>query len=153
MSVQPDLRSEETRLRVVRRSMRHDSAPKHVAGSATFIDDIREPEGVLHIAVGGAPVAAGQLLGAISLARTTQDSARIIGALTGAGLFAVLGIGFVYVVISGLYLAAAGLMLCLTRPEKSLRAVPCGDQQQQGDHEDASERANQSFVGICVDDA
>jgi len=63
VSAQPDLRSEEMRLRVVRRSMRHDSAPKHVAGSATFIDDIREPEGLLHIAVGGAPVAAGQLLG------------------------------------------------------------------------------------------
>jgi xanthine dehydrogenase large subunit len=43
--------------------MRHDSAPKHVAGKASFIDDIREPEGLLHIAVGGAPVAAGQLLG------------------------------------------------------------------------------------------
>src|SRR6202158_2475497 len=43
--------------------MRHDSAGKHVAGSAIFIDDIREPEGLLHIAVGGAPVAAGQLLG------------------------------------------------------------------------------------------
>ena len=29
----------------------------------TFVDDIREPEGLLHIAVGGAPVASGQLLG------------------------------------------------------------------------------------------
>src|SRR5436853_3010779 len=63
MSVQPDPRSDEMRLRIVRRSMRHDSSPKHVACSATFIDDIREPEGLLHIAVGGAPVAAGQLLG------------------------------------------------------------------------------------------
>ena len=63
MSVQLDRRAEELRLRVVRRAMRHDSAPKHVAGSASFIDDIREPEGLLHIAVGGAPVAAGQLLG------------------------------------------------------------------------------------------
>jgi xanthine dehydrogenase large subunit len=63
MSVQLDRRSEELRLRVVRRAMRHDSAPKHVAGSATFIDDMREPEGLLHIAVGGAPLAAGQLLG------------------------------------------------------------------------------------------
>ena len=27
------------------------------------MDDIREPEGLLHIAVGGAPIAAGQLLG------------------------------------------------------------------------------------------
>ena len=63
MSALPDRRAEELRLRVVRRSMRHDSSPKHVAGSAAFIDDIREPEGLLHIAVGGAPVASGQLLG------------------------------------------------------------------------------------------
>jgi xanthine dehydrogenase large subunit len=63
MSVQLDRRAEELRLRVVRRAIAHDSAPKHVAGLATFVDDIREPEGCLHIAVGGAPVAAGQLMG------------------------------------------------------------------------------------------
>ncbi len=62
MSVQLDRRSEELRLRVVRRSMRHNSAPKHVTGTATFIDDMREPEGLLHVAVGGVPIAAGQLL-------------------------------------------------------------------------------------------
>jgi len=63
MSLQLDRRSEELRLRVVRRPLRHDSSPKHVAGSATFVDDIREPEGLLHIAVGGVPVASGQLFG------------------------------------------------------------------------------------------
>jgi xanthine dehydrogenase large subunit len=63
MSLQLDRRSEELRLRVVRRPLRHDSSPKHVAGGATFVDDILEPEGLLHIAVGGAPVASGQLLG------------------------------------------------------------------------------------------
>jgi MFS family permease len=68
-----------------------------------------------------------QLVGAISLARTTQDSARIIGALTGAGLFAVLGIGFVYVVIVCLYVTATVLMLCLTRPDKSPGAVDPAD--------------------------
>jgi MFS family permease len=62
---------------------------------------------------------AAQLVGAISLARTTQDSARIAGALTGAGLFALLGIGFVYVAIAALYFTAAVLMLCLTRPKQS----------------------------------
>jgi MFS family permease len=66
---------------------------------------------------------AAQLIGAISLARTTQDSARIIGALTGAGLFAILGIGYVYVAIACLYFTAAVLMLCLTRPAKSLATV------------------------------
>jgi len=63
MSLQLDRRSEELRLRVVRRPLRHDSSPKHVAGSATFVDDIREPEGLLHIAVGGVRVASGQLFG------------------------------------------------------------------------------------------
>lgn len=63
---------------------------------------------------------ADRLLGAVSLSRTTQDSARIAGALTGAGLFAALGIGLVYVVIACLYLAAAALMLCMSRPEKPL---------------------------------
>src|SRR3954453_12937469 len=62
MSLQLDRRSEELRLRVVRRAMRHDSSAKHVAATATFVDDMREPEGLLHIAVGGAPVTAGQLL-------------------------------------------------------------------------------------------
>ena len=57
MSALPDYRAEEMRLRVVRRPTRHDSSPKHVAGSATFIDDMREPEGLLHMAVGGAPCA------------------------------------------------------------------------------------------------
>jgi MFS family permease len=60
-----------------------------------------------------------QLIGAISLSRTTQDSARIAGALSGAALFAALGIGFVYMAITCLYLGAAALMLCLTRPAQS----------------------------------
>jgi MFS family permease len=64
-----------------------------------------------------------RLVGAISLARTTQDSARIAGALTGAGLFAALGIGYLYVAIACLYLVAAILMLCLTRPAQSRRPV------------------------------
>ncbi|MES5482697.1 MFS transporter [Bradyrhizobium sp. INPA03-11B] len=58
-----------------------------------------------------------QLVGAISLARTTQDSARIAGALTGAGLFAALGIGYVYVGIASFYFIAAILMLCMGRPK------------------------------------
>jgi len=62
-----------------------------------------------------------RLVGAISLSRTTQDSARIAGALTGTGLFAALGIGYAYIAIASLYLTAAILMLCMTRPEKPHR--------------------------------
>ena len=39
----------------------HESAHLHVAGEATYIDDIPEPAGTLHAALGLAPVAAGRL--------------------------------------------------------------------------------------------
>jgi hypothetical protein len=57
-----------------------------------------------------------RLVGAISVSRTTQDSARIAGALSGAGLFAALGIAYAYVAIACLYFTAAVLMLCMSRP-------------------------------------
>src|SRR5918997_1348763 len=49
-------------LRHVRQALPHDSAAKHVQGIAQYIDDIREPEGTLHIAIGQSPKARGQLL-------------------------------------------------------------------------------------------
>ncbi len=47
-----------------------------------------------------------QLIGAISISRTTMDTARIAGALSGAGLFAALGMGPAYVAIVCLYIVA-----------------------------------------------
>ncbi len=44
--------------RVARKSTPHDSGLKHVQGSATYIDDIREPTGTLHVAPGYAKSAA-----------------------------------------------------------------------------------------------
>ena len=44
-----------------------------------------------------------QLIGAISMSRTTMDTARIAGALSGAGLFAALGMGPAYMAIVSLY--------------------------------------------------
>ena len=58
------------------------------------------------------------LVSAIGLSRTTQDSARIAGALSGSGLFAALGIGPAYVAIVCLYLASTVLTLCITPPAK-----------------------------------
>ena len=49
------------------------------------------------------------LTGAMGLSRVTSDTARIAGALTGAGLFAVLGIGPAYIVVVSLYAASAFL--------------------------------------------
>jgi xanthine dehydrogenase large subunit len=47
--------------RTVRRALAHDSAERHVAGSAAYLDDLREPEGTLHVAPGGSPVARGRV--------------------------------------------------------------------------------------------
>ena len=43
------------------------------------------------------------ILGAISISRTAHDSARIFGALTGAGVFAFLGMGYAYVFVVVVY--------------------------------------------------
>ena len=40
----------------------HDSAPKHVAGEALYIDDIAAPEGLLHAYLGTSTIAHGRLL-------------------------------------------------------------------------------------------
>ncbi len=51
----------EAPLRHVYKALPHDSGAKHVQGNAEYIDDIAEPVGTLHVAVGGAPVARGTI--------------------------------------------------------------------------------------------
>jgi predicted MFS family arabinose efflux permease len=59
-----------------------------------------------------------QLIGAISVSRTTMDTARIFGALSGAGLFAALGMGPAYIAIVSLYVVSTALTLCVVAPAK-----------------------------------
>ena len=59
-----------------------------------------------------------QLIGAISISRTTMDTARIAGALSGAGLFAALGMGQAYVAIVSLYVVSTLLTLGVVAPSK-----------------------------------
>ena len=46
---------------VVHKPLPHDSARLHVQGSAAYVDDIREPNGTLHVAIGMADRACGNL--------------------------------------------------------------------------------------------
>src|SRR5271154_4834897 len=46
---------------VVHKPLPHDSARLHVQGAATYVDDIGEPAGTLHIAIGMATKASGKL--------------------------------------------------------------------------------------------
>jgi len=59
------------------------------------------------------------LMGATSVSRTTQDSARVIGSLAGAGLVAALGMGPAYVVIACFYAASFLLTLGVGARTKS----------------------------------
>ena len=68
-----------------------------------------------------------QLIGAISLSRTTMDTARISGALSGPGLFAALGMGPAYVAIVCLYLVSTLLTLCIVAPSKPHPAGEAAD--------------------------
>jgi Na+/melibiose symporter-like transporter len=61
------------------------------------------------------------LMGAMSIQRTTQDSARIAGALTGAGLVAAIGMGPAYAVVASLYISAVLLTLQTGAPQRAGR--------------------------------
>ncbi len=93
-------------------------APLHVFIIAALMGIVRPSD----LGVRGALVATimprDQLIGAISISRTTMDTARIAGALSGAGLFAALGMGPAYVAIVCLYIAATALTLCVVAPAK-----------------------------------
>ncbi|MEE2761348.1 MAG: MFS transporter [Pseudomonadota bacterium] len=56
-----------------------------------------------------------RLANALGLSRTTMDSARIVGALTGAGLFSVLGIGYAYIAVTGFYVLSFLFTLGVSR--------------------------------------
>ncbi|MBO1076292.1 MFS transporter [Roseomonas marmotae] len=69
-------------------------------------------------------MAPSRLLGAISLSRITADTARAAGALAGAGVVAVLGIGWAYLVILGLY--AVSCLLSLGIAQRPVEAMAPG---------------------------
>src|SRR4051812_33285658 len=60
------------------------------------------------------------LTAAMGIARTTSDTARIFGALTGAGMFAAIGIGPSYAAITAFYLLGALLTWNTVAPRSAL---------------------------------
>ncbi|HTD91609.1 MAG TPA: MFS transporter, partial [Burkholderiales bacterium] len=83
----------------------------------------------------GATMPSGKLMSAMSIQRTTQDSAKIAGSLTGAGLVALLGIGPAYTVVASFYALSVTLTLKGASPQaaprplaaRTERASPWGD--------------------------
>ncbi len=92
--------------------------PIHVFVITLLMGLVRPSDLALRHALIGDTLPLTQLVSASSISRTTQDSARVAGALTGAGLVTWLGMGAAYIMVSALYVTS--LMLTL----KVARSVP-----------------------------
>src|SRR6188508_98641 len=76
------------------------------------------------IGVRGALIAesmpADTLVSGLSMSRTTQDSARVVGALAGASIVALFGMAPAYMIIAGFYIVGALLMFGDTEPVRHI---------------------------------
>jgi xanthine dehydrogenase large subunit len=62
MNIKPEIRDLRSDTAAVGRALAHDSAAKHVTGTAIYIDDAAEPAGMLHLAPGLSPKAKGRIV-------------------------------------------------------------------------------------------
>src|SRR6185503_18543146 len=67
---------------------------------------MRPSDMVMRSVLVGQTMRAGMLMGALGLSRTTSDTARLAGALAGAGGVALVGMGPAYAVVTAMYVAA-----------------------------------------------
>ena len=85
--------------------------PLHVFFIGAAMSVVRPADMVMRYALVGETMPTAQLMSATSVSRTTQDSARVMGALTGAALVLWLGMANTYMVIVTFY--GCALMLSL----------------------------------------
>ncbi len=97
---------------------------------AALLGLVRPSDIGMRTALVGETMPPSQLMGAMSIQRTTQDTARIAGALTGAGLVAVLGMGPAYAAVVCFYI----ISLILTRQ--------AGNNQAGGEHPPSAVKAD-----------
>jgi len=85
-------------------------APEYLFAISGLAGLVRPSDLVMRNALIGDTMPAAGLSNAMGLSRTTMDSARMVGALAGAGLLVSVGVGYAYAVVALLY----GLSFCLT---------------------------------------
>jgi len=85
--------------------------PVHVFVIAGLNGLVRPSDMGMRAALVGMTMPPTQLMSAMSIQRTTQDSAKMAGALTGAGLVALLGMAPAYVAVAALYATSVFLTL------------------------------------------
>jgi hypothetical protein len=82
------------------------ATPAPVFVLATIMGLVRPSDITLRNLLVGETMPAAYLMQAMGVSRTTADSARIIGALSGAGLVAALGSGVAYAAVCAVYVAS-----------------------------------------------
>ncbi|MBI2227389.1 MAG: MFS transporter [Betaproteobacteria bacterium] len=95
--------------------------PTYVLAIAGVMGLVRPSDIGMRNALVGATMPSDRLMGAMSIQRTTQDSAKVAGALTGAGLVAMLGIGPAYTAVASFYAVSVMFTLKGANPEAALR--------------------------------
>jgi predicted MFS family arabinose efflux permease len=85
--------------------------PLVVLAVATVAGLIRPSDLAMRNALVAETMPGDRLMAAMGVARTTTDSARVVGSLAGAALFALFGMAPAYVVITGFYATGFGLTL------------------------------------------
>jgi len=98
--------------------------PMHVLAIATVMGLVRPSDVGVRAALASDSMPPTQLIGAMGIQRSTQDSAKVAGALSGASLVAVLGMGPAYAVVASFYALSVILTLKAgaartTRPNES----------------------------------
>ena len=89
--------------------------PWHIFPVAFLMGMVRPSDQVMRNSLIGDTMPPESLMNALGFGRTTMDTARIMGALAGAGLFAALGIGPAYLFVVGFYAVSFALSLGVTR--------------------------------------
>jgi predicted MFS family arabinose efflux permease len=92
---------------------------------ATIMGVVRPSDVTMRSLLVGETMPSTLLMRAMGVSRTTADSARVVGALTGATLVALLGAGFAYVAVCAVY--ATSLLLTLNVGTKRVRVLREGD--------------------------
>src|SRR5262249_14475401 len=77
--------------------------PVPISGLATILGLVRPSDFTMRNLLVGETMPTDLLMRAMGVSRTTADSARVVGALSGAALVAALGSGLAYAVICGVY--------------------------------------------------
>ncbi len=98
----------------------------HVFAVSVFAGLVRPSDLVMRNALIGDTMPPEHLMGAMGVSRTTMDSARIAGALIGAGLFSQFGIAISYAVVAAFYAVSLGLTFGVSHV-RTRRAGPDGD--------------------------